>query len=590
MKKILFFIITISFFYGLPVFAQTVSLAPSSVENGFDSDFSLDLNISSVSDLFGVAFDLDFDSSLITFISEEEGAFLSNGCQTSLMTSPNTPGKLIVGLTRLGASCGGVSGSGKLMTFNFKTLQSAGSSNLSFSNNSLCLLSGGECDYITGSWTGASVSVSAPVTDDVETPGVPTNLSAQVISSTKINLSWSAASDNIAVAGYRIYRNGSLIATTANTSYPNTGLIPSTNYTYTVAAYDAAGNISNQSSSVSAATNSESDILPDEGGGDETPSVNSAPVGYLDSADQNHASGWVYDADAGNEAIKVHIYIDNEFKVEIKANLPRPDVVGALNGQVKNASHGFHVSYDLPSLSAGSHTINVYAINEPAGVNPELIGSPKTITVGGPGQGDDSPEDSSPDDGLSLPYPNGSLITSSSDDKIYFIVNNRKRWITNPDVFISYGFASESQVVVDQSVLDQYEFGPDVSQLSLPEGRLIKAKGDFRVYVIKPPYKRHIFNPAVFSMYQHFSWDDIIEVDKDIVDSYITSDIYRASDDPRVYSLEEVDEANGVAVKHHINMTAEQFANKGYRWEQVFIVNPQERDYYQTGNDLIFNN
>ncbi len=44
------------------------------------------------------------------------------------------------------------------------------------------------------------------------------------------------------VAGYRIYRNGSAVTTTGGTTYTDTGLQPSTSYTYTVTAFDAAGN------------------------------------------------------------------------------------------------------------------------------------------------------------------------------------------------------------------------------------------------------------------------------------------------------------------------------------------------------------
>jgi hypothetical protein len=56
------------------------------------------------------------------------------------------------------------------------------------------------------------------------------------------------------VAGYRIYRNGTQIATAASTSYQDTGLTAATTYSYTVAAYDSAGNLSAQSSPVSATT------------------------------------------------------------------------------------------------------------------------------------------------------------------------------------------------------------------------------------------------------------------------------------------------------------------------------------------------
>ncbi|MEK7201106.1 MAG: LamG-like jellyroll fold domain-containing protein, partial [Patescibacteria group bacterium] len=93
-------------------------------------------------------------------------------------------------------------------------------------------------------------SASIPPSSDTTSPTVPTLLTASTISSTQINLSWAASTDNVGVAGYKIYRGGTQIATTATNSYSNTALSPSTAYTYTVAAYDASGNTSTQSSSV----------------------------------------------------------------------------------------------------------------------------------------------------------------------------------------------------------------------------------------------------------------------------------------------------------------------------------------------------
>lgn len=90
-------------------------------------------------------------------------------------------------------------------------------------------------------------------TDNVA-PSAPTVLTAIVISSSQINLSWGASTDNVGVTGYRIYRNGSAIATTPDTFYSNTGLTASTEYNYTVTAFDAAGNESAKSGQVSATT------------------------------------------------------------------------------------------------------------------------------------------------------------------------------------------------------------------------------------------------------------------------------------------------------------------------------------------------
>jgi hypothetical protein len=92
------------------------------------------------------------------------------------------------------------------------------------------------------------------VNRDTTPPTVPTNLTATAVSSFQINLAWTASTDNVAVTGYTIYRGGVDLATTATNSYADTNLIPGTFYTYTVSAFDAAGNRSGQSAPASATT------------------------------------------------------------------------------------------------------------------------------------------------------------------------------------------------------------------------------------------------------------------------------------------------------------------------------------------------
>jgi chitodextrinase len=99
--------------------------------------------------------------------------------------------------------------------------------------------------------TAASATTQAP---DTTPPSVPTGLTANAVSSTQINLSWTASTDNVGVTGYDVFRNGTQVGTTTTTSYQDTGLTPDTTYSYTVAAYDAAGNVSAQSTAASATT------------------------------------------------------------------------------------------------------------------------------------------------------------------------------------------------------------------------------------------------------------------------------------------------------------------------------------------------
>ena len=99
------------------------------------------------------------------------------------------------------------------------------------------------------------VSATTLAPPDAAAPSAPTGLTATAVSSSQIGLAWTASTDNVAVTGYRVYRDGSLlVALGAVTSLQNTGLSPSTTYSYSVQALDAAGNVSGQSAAASATT------------------------------------------------------------------------------------------------------------------------------------------------------------------------------------------------------------------------------------------------------------------------------------------------------------------------------------------------
>lgn len=106
-----------------------------------------------------------------------------------------------------------------------------------------------------------TVSVAAGVAQvevtfgpDTNIPTAATGLTATAASLTTINLSWTAGADNIGVAGYRVLRNGVAVGGTAATSYTDTGLAPSTLYSYTVETFDYAGNLAPSSNTATATT------------------------------------------------------------------------------------------------------------------------------------------------------------------------------------------------------------------------------------------------------------------------------------------------------------------------------------------------
>ncbi|MDY8135360.1 endonuclease [Aquimarina sp. 2201CG5-10] len=92
--------------------------------------------------------------------------------------------------------------------------------------------------------------------DDITAPTVPGSLIASDTTETSTELSWSASTDNVAVTGYDIYRNGSLLTTITTTSYTVSGLTSDTSYSFYVRAKDAAGNVSSNSNTVNITTQS----------------------------------------------------------------------------------------------------------------------------------------------------------------------------------------------------------------------------------------------------------------------------------------------------------------------------------------------
>ncbi len=117
---------------------------------------------------------------------------------------------------------------------------------------------------------------------------------------------------------------------------------------------------------------------------------------------------------------------------------------------------------------------------------------------------------------------------------------------------------------------------------SYADGSLIRAKGDYRVYIINGNYKRWIQSAKIFDYYGHLNWESIIEVSKEELSNYRESWLIRADGDKRVY------EVNADGTKHWLNMTAGEFSITGRLWDMVYIINSSERDLYRTGVNVMY--
>ncbi len=110
---------------------------------------------------------------------------------------------------------------------------------------------GGGGAKLQGSWTRTGAVLPPP---DTQAPTMPSNVTAVPLSATEVKLAWNAATDNLAVTGYKLYRDNVRIQTVTGLSFTDATLSAATTYQYAISAIDAAGNESARSAIVSVTT------------------------------------------------------------------------------------------------------------------------------------------------------------------------------------------------------------------------------------------------------------------------------------------------------------------------------------------------
>ena len=115
---------------------------------------------------------------------------------------------------------------------------------------------------------------------------------------------------------------------------------------------------------------------------------------------------------------------------------------------------------------------------------------------------------------------------------------------------------------------------------NIPDGSLIRANGDYKVYVVNGGWRRHIISSKIFSFYPQFGFDKVKIISSSVLAQYRESDLIRYQAGTKVYSIDESGE------KHWLNISAGQFSNSGRAWDSIFIINSQELNLYVTGANI----
>lgn len=184
---------------------------------------------------------------------------------------------------------------------------------------------------------------------------------------------------------------------------------------------------------------------------------NRAPRGNLDGANCDGISGWAQDENAPAQPIAAHLYFDGPAGVgtgvALTAGLSRADLCGPLG----SCEHGFFLPAPRSLMDGQPHAVHGYAIDTAGGANPELGGSPLTLTC------------------AQLP-PAGT-----------------RRHIASEEDFTAWGFSLFQDVqTLTNAQLNDYAQAEDFP--STP--RLIRADGTLEVYLLDRGLRRHVPSPA----------------------------------------------------------------------------------------------
>ncbi|MCS5729386.1 polysaccharide lyase beta-sandwich domain-containing protein [Herbiconiux moechotypicola] len=195
---------------------------------------------------------------------------------------------------------------------------------------------------------------------DTEPPTAPTGLAATAVSTTQIDLSWTASTDDVGVTGYTVYRDGTAIGTSTTTSFSDTGLTPSTSYVYTVRASDAVPQLSAPSAPASATTAGTSTRF-------EAESLTASTGVVKTNVDASGGSYRIFNAYGTGEHIEYTVPVATAGTYQLTLRSMRFSDNGAYQLQIDGVDHGTPLDLYRPSgkvvdvdlgevtLSAGSH-------------------------------------------------------------------------------------------------------------------------------------------------------------------------------------------------------------------------------------------
>ena len=160
------------------------------------------------------------------------------------------------------------------------------------------------------------------------------------------------------------------------------------------------------------------------------------------------------------------------------------------------------------------------------------------------------------------------LLRAINQEKVYRIISGKKLWVPSAEVFTAQNLNWEDVQDTSETEIN-----------SFPTARLIRTAGDSKVYfIIDNGFKKWIRTAEIFNSYSGNRWEDIVDVDSEIVESFQGVELMRLIGGVKVYKLEG-------NTKRWIR-TAEAFSRYNFNWNKIISMNQLELDYYVEGEGI----
>lgn len=186
---------------------------------------------------------------------------------------------------------------------------------------------------------------------------------------------------------------------------------------------------------------------------------------------------------------------------------------------------------------------------------------------------------------ITLTYTNAQIAGLNEGSlKIYYWDDLESQWVKLADSSVISSLNTVTATTTHFTyftIMGETEEG-EGAETSISDGDIIRASGDYKVYIIKGNYKRHILDGRIFDFYGHLNWDTVKEVSSAQRDSYQNASLVRLAGGIKVY------EVNGDKTKHWLDMTAENFYATGRTEGMIYSINQNELDLYTSGVNVMY--